>query len=134
MFRHFLVGVTCLLFSVGSASAQDTSYWGTYQGNASHTGYVPGAFDPTTLHVAWQAQFPPSPGNDTTWIGSVSEGDGRVFLIGNQAGGWWGPNLYALNASTGQQQWQQPLGDPSQVAWPAYANGTVYAQLGVAAR
>jgi outer membrane protein assembly factor BamB len=102
--------------------AQSNSYWGTYQGNAAHTGYVPGSFNPSTLSLAWQTSL------GTSSLNPVTEGDGRVFV--SQPTYFGNGGLHVLNASTGQEQWSTTFGRVFSVNPPAYANGMVYIQCG----
>jgi autotransporter-associated beta strand protein len=96
----------------GAASAQSLSYWGTYQGDAAHDGYVPVTVNPANFFVLWHASLGSS-------LAPVAEGDGEVFFVS-------GGTLGALSAASGATLWQANL--PSVSTPPAYANGIVYAE------
>lgn len=97
------------------------SEWTTFQGNASHTGYVTATVDPTRFREQWTA---------TVLAGSalnpVTTGDGNV-LVSTQA--YYGKQLLSvLDAATGTAKWTYDFGAIHAVDPPAYANGVVYAQ------
>ena len=72
----FVAVAVILVGAIGynTAWAQGNSYWGTYQGNASHTGYVPVSLNPSTFSLAWKTSF------GSSSLNPIAEGDGRVFV------------------------------------------------------
>lgn len=113
----FLV-IACVVLLPSGASGQD---WGTYQGNASHTGYVP--IRSTDIHHLWTRTFA-SP------LNPVAIGGGRVYV--SESGRFQSNRgLHAVDARTGSPVWTFPdFGEVSSVNPPAYTNGTVYLQTG----
>jgi uncharacterized protein YjdB len=94
--------------------------WGTHQGNARHTGFVPVTADPRAFDQIW-ARSPLG----ATALNPVTEGDGRVFVSGYAYFG--GQTLAALNARTGTTDWSHAFGSIHGVHPPAFGNGRVYA-------
>jgi outer membrane protein assembly factor BamB len=104
-----------------SQCPQSYGSWYTYQGNSSHTGYVPGSLNPSSFGVLWQR----------TDLGSQMSppviGGGKVFV--SQDSYFAGGGLTALNAATGATSWSvNSFGSPFSINPPAYANGKVYMQ------
>ena len=60
---------SCLSWPVAAENA-----WPTYQGNASHDGYVPVSFDTTKFSLGWQKLV----GNGSA-LNPVVSGDGKVY-------------------------------------------------------
>ncbi len=89
--------------------------WTTYQGNASHTGYVPASVTPANFsrRFAW-----PNAGS------SVAVEDGRVYSVSGSTAGSW--TLRAISEATGQVLWTVPMGTLFRVNEPAVSNGKVY--------
>jgi hypothetical protein len=97
--------------------------WVTYQGNASHSGYVAVTLDSTKFSEAWIA---------TIWSGTplnpVTAGDGNVFVSTNS---YFGKQLLAvLDAKNGSLKWSYDFGAIHSVNPPAYSNGRVYVTTG----
>lgn len=96
--------------------------WTTYQGNASHSGYVPVTVDAGAFKELW-----------TTAIGSaalnpVTAGDGRVYVSTNA---YFGTQIAtALDVHTGVVLWSRDFGPIHSIDPPAFDNGTVYLQTG----
>lgn len=91
------------------------SPWSTYQGNAAHTGFVPGSLDATTFSRRW------SWGQQAS---SVAVEDGRIFSTAPDTSGHW--ILTALSEASGAILWSQDMGLLSKVNPPAVSNGKVY--------
>ena len=110
--------ITCVLLLPPSAPAQG---WGTYQGNTSHTGYVP--INATGIQPLWTRTF-------SGPLNPVAIGGGRVFA--SESGRFESNRgLYAVDARTGSTVWSYPdFGPVNSVNPPAYANGAVYLQTG----
>lgn len=97
--------------------------WGTYQGNARHTGYVPVTADPVSFNELWVRT--PLGANA---LNPVTEGGGRVFV--SNVAYFGGQRLAGLDARTGTQAWVHSFGDIHSVHPPAYGNGRVYVTTG----
>jgi outer membrane protein assembly factor BamB len=104
-----------------SCSPQAFGEWNTYQGNSSHTGYVPGALDPSYFGLLWQRT------NLGNKLSPPVIGGGKVFVSND--GYFTGGALTAFDAATGATSWSiNPFGSPFSINPPAYANGKVYIQ------
>jgi hypothetical protein len=115
-----VLAITCALLLPPAAMAQS---WGTYQGNASHTGYVPVTINASGIQHLWTRTF-------SAPLNPVAIGAGRVFVSESET---FAANrgLYALDANTGGTVWSYPdFGAVFSVNPPAYADGTVYLQTG----
>jgi hypothetical protein len=100
-----------------------TDEWVTYQGNASHTGYVPATLDPVAFTPLWEATLVAG-----TALNPVTVGDGKVFVSTNAYFGI--QRLYVLDATTGATRWSYDFGSIHSVDPPAYADGSVYIATG----
>ncbi|MFL5615285.1 MAG: Ig-like domain-containing protein [Gemmatimonadaceae bacterium] len=97
--------------------------WTTFQGNASHSGYVNASVDPDVFKEQW-VQSPLG----TSGLNPVTTGDGSV-LVSSMS--YFGSQLVAsLSVSTGTVKWSYNFGNIASVDPPAYANGTMYVQTG----
>lgn len=96
--------------------------WTTYQGNASHTGFVDASFNPAAFSRRWNmAGFNDNLGN---YASTATEG-GRVFFVRHDSlGTRW--ELLAVSEDTGALAWKVDLGPLSRVNPPAVSNGRVY--------
>jgi outer membrane protein assembly factor BamB len=89
--------------------------WSTLQGNAAHTGYVPGIVEAHKFKLAWQAATDPYP------VSGLAVGGGAVYAGNGQ--------LHAIDAATGTTRWTRYyLETGAYMSPPAYANGIVYVQ------
>jgi len=93
--------------------------WGTYQGDARHSGYYPATLDPVVFAEAW---------TQTVAAGVVLNppalGGGRVYVSTNA---YFGRQLLsARDAGTGGEAWSRDFGPIHGVHPPAYDNGSVY--------
>lgn len=90
--------------------------WPTYQGNAAHTGFVPGNINTNLLQLKWHTFIGP---NAAT---GFAVGDGTVFVSDGA--------LQALDAPNGNILWSYPYA-PSLtfISPPAYSDNTVYQQV-----
>ncbi|MFL6675904.1 MAG: PQQ-binding-like beta-propeller repeat protein [Massilia sp.] len=95
--------------------------WSTYQGNASHTGYVPASFDVTKFSRRWT--LPAS--ESTSELLPVTHDGGKVFAVfsGRFAAQ---STLLAISEDTGKEVWRVELGALHRVNPPAAGNGKVY--------
>jgi outer membrane protein assembly factor BamB len=98
--------------------------WPTYQGNTSHTGYVPIEMDTTKFEMIWQKQI----SNDEQPLNPIAVGDGKVFA--SLYGYFDSEGLVTLDAETGEILWSKQFGDVFSVNPPAYDNGKIYIQTG----
>jgi hypothetical protein len=115
-----LLAITCALVLPPVATAQG---WGTYQGNTSHTGFVPITVNATGIQHLWTRTF-------SGPLNPVAIGGGRVFA--SESGRFEANRgLHAVDAATGLTVWSYPdFGAVNSVNPPAYANGAVYLQTG----
>jgi outer membrane protein assembly factor BamB len=117
-------GLIALAVFLSTLPTKSNADWYTYQGNSSHTGYVPGSIKPETFQVLWQR---------TDLGGSlnpVTIAEGKVFASKD---GYFTPglSLTALDAATGNTLWTTGgFGSPFSVNPPAYSDGKVYIQTG----
>gem|GEM_PF-1470534 len=95
--------------------------WTTYQGNPSHTGYVP-----LTLTSNFSERWV-QPLNSTS-LDPVTAADGMVFV--SKAGYGNNNQLFAVTAEDGQIIWNKDLGYNNSVNPLAYNNGILYVQAG----
>ncbi len=104
----------------------DVADWGTFQGNAAHTGYVPAKTDPNNFSTRWQTTA--VGGSSNLYYpsgGTVTTANNQFFVSGNNL-------LYARKESDGSAVWQYDFSGlqyPS-VNPPAVANGVVYIAAG----
>lgn len=99
--------------------------WGTFQGNAAHTGYVPVDVNPNQFSTRWQTPAVALSGGFYQLLGTLTAADGQFFVAGNNV-------LYARSEFDGSPVWQYDFGGlqyPS-VNPPAVANGVVYIAAG----
>lgn len=89
--------------------------WGTFQGNASHTGAVPARVNASLFNRRWAWSGPAS---------AVTVEGGRVFTTSSDGSGHW--LLTALSEATGEVLWQADMGPLSRVNPPAVSGGKVY--------
>jgi PQQ-like domain len=106
----------------GSADQPDA--WETFQGNASHTGYVPISLEPDVFSLLWQRAI-----GSGAALNPVTAADGRVFVslvtYFNDI-----PTLFVLDARDGETLWSKGFGDVFSVNPPSFAYGNVYIQTG----
>jgi hypothetical protein len=96
-----------------------TSEWVTFQGNGSHTGYVPASVDPVAFAHRWTLTVAAG-----VALNPVTAGDGTVFVSTN---GYFGTNvLTALSAVDGARKWRYDFGPIHSVHPPAFDGGSVY--------
>lgn len=95
--------------------------WPTYQGNTSHTGYVPVEMDSANFSLRWEASL-------GTGLNPVTTSDGKVFVT--QSGYFTNQNLFVLDDNSGAILWQHNFGDIYSLNPPAYYDNKVYVQSG----
>lgn len=97
--------------------------WGTYQGDTSHTGFVPITIHPRGIQHVWSRTFAGP-------LNPVAIGSGRIYA--SESGYFTaGRGLWAMSAHSGSTVWSYPdFGAVFSVNAPAFGNGTVYIQTG----
>lgn len=104
--------------------SQVTTEWTGYQGNASHTGYVPAVLDPTRFSTRWSVQVT----TGGTGLNPPAIGGGRIYAS-NTA--YFGTQiLKSLDPATGAVGWTKSFGEIHSVDPPTYDNGSVYVATG----
>ena len=114
----FVSSLTVSAAFAGAGTAQSDA-WPMSQGNASHTGYLPVAIDPTSITLHWQVDL------GQYGLSPAVSGDGYVFV---SESGWSGEKLYSLDKESGAVVWEQSFNNPFSVNPPSYADGRVYLQ------
>ena len=95
--------------------------WSTYQGNASHTGYVPASFDVKNFVRRWT--MPATQANAERL--AVTHDNGKVFAV--LSGRFTTQSsVVAISEDTGKELWRVDLGALHRVNPPAAGNGKVY--------
>jgi outer membrane protein assembly factor BamB len=118
--------VVCVALTVAWCGAEGygADPWTMYQGNASHTGYLPVALDPSQFAFKWAKNF-----GDGHALNPVTAADGKVFaskyVYFNNV-----DSFFTLDAATGATMWSKNFGSIYSVNPPAYAYGNVYIQTG----
>jgi hypothetical protein len=105
------------------ALAQTLQPWTTYQGNATHTGYVPVSLNAAEFKKAWSVTV----GGSAT-LQPVTAADGMVYV--SQTGYFSEQGLFVLRAQDGSVLWNVNFPNIFSVNPPAYDNGKVYIQTG----
>ena len=100
--------------------SQVTSDWVTYQGNASHTGFVPATVDPVLFTTRWEKVIVTTGGG----LNPVTFAPGRALVTTQTHFG--SQRALSLDLSSGQQQWSRDLGSIAGVHQPAVAGDLMY--------
>ena len=108
------------LWAASAAHAE----WGTYQGDASHDGYVPVTVDALNLSQEWITKLP------TGTLTDMAVGGGGVYVSSCLYYKGSTPTFFALDEGTGAVKWQKNFGNVFSTNTPAYCNGIVYVQTG----
>jgi hypothetical protein len=93
--------------------------WNTYQGNASHTGFMDVTVDPVVFTTAWTTTLQAGGA-----LNPVIEAPGRV--VTSSLSYFGSQKAWSLAATTGTVAWTQDFGGIHGVHEPAYANGTIF--------
>ncbi len=117
--RQFAVLVLLLLLNA-RANGQD---WSTYQGNAAHTGYAGGTYDPNDFKLLWTRTYPQT---NLKYATRIAAADGKVFLGFSVYSGTGIQELYGYDGSTGAELWSATRNGQVGSTSPAYAEGKVY--------
>jgi hypothetical protein len=94
--------------------------WATYQGNASHTGYVPITLVPERFKLAWERFADPSAASVTASAGDAD----RVYVAGRRMDGK--SFVTALASKDGATQWLYDMGALDGAYAPAVDGDEVY--------
>lgn len=99
--------------------------WGTFQGNAAHTGYVPVTLDPAKFAKVWEWRRPTT--GVLGFINPVVSEAGKVFVTEDEYSATT-TSLYALNEADGTLAWQRSFTLAMRPALnpPAVSAGIVY--------
>ena len=102
--------------------------WETFQGSASHQGYIPITVDPQHFKKAWEWTHPSIATLGYGLINSIVTSNDKVFITYDThfADGV----LYALNEKDGAIAWRVSLGTVPSLSPPAVSQGQVYAAVG----
>ena len=106
---------------VGSISGLNGGDWPTFGNGPSHTGYYPASLGGATLTPLWSTNFGLA-------LNQVAVGGGKVYLTPVT---YFGQTfLTALDAASGNLQWQVNFASAFSINPPTYNNGNVYVQRG----
>ncbi|NMH65501.1 PQQ-binding-like beta-propeller repeat protein [Shewanella salipaludis] len=105
-----------------AASIPQAQTWSTYQGNASHNGFVAERIDPNNLSERWNI-------TSMRFGNSVTVADGKLFGTSYDANNS-GASLLALDMNDGHLVWQKQYSSADSINSPAYFDGKVYFQTG----
>ena len=103
------------------APVEGLGAWSTYQGNASHTGFVAANFDPARFSRRFKVE---ALGSYAGEYKSAAIDNGRAFFVRKNASNR--AELIAVSEDTGELAWKVDMGSLYQVNPPAAANGRVY--------
>lgn len=107
--------------------------WGTFQGNAAHTGFVPVTLTASAFNLRWKWYAPSTSG--AQWTPSTMAIGGGLFYVAS--GPYWsgngsGHNLYAFKEHDGSKVWSHSFDDLNYASTnpPAFSGGKVYISAG----
>jgi outer membrane protein assembly factor BamB len=80
-----------------------TADWQTFQGNASHSGYVPVDVDPDNIRTRWSKRFAIATGGHYERLGTLTTENGQFFAASDNA-------VFARREFDGSQVWKYDLG------------------------
>ncbi len=106
--------------------------WGTFQANASHTGYVPVILNPGAFSPRWKMDTPAIQGEQRV-PSAVVTGGGRLFTAYGEGGNGGPVTIAAYNEADGSEAWAGNAKEnlSARINAPAYANGKVYVVAGL---
>jgi hypothetical protein len=99
--------------------SQATIEWTTFQGNPSHTGFVPATVDPVIFSERWVRTVAGGAA-----LNPVTAGPGEIFVSTQTYFGT--QRAAAFDLATGSEKWTKDFGAIHGVHPPAYGGGTVY--------
>jgi hypothetical protein len=117
--RAFRVVSICWILLAGGQAAR--AEWGTTQGDAGHTGYIPVTVSTALPNLLWSRP-------QTLVQSSLAVGGGDVFFVTHLAGTGWADRFYVVNERSGVVNWTTQMGPNTKTGDPAYANDVVYLQ------
>ncbi len=91
--------------------------WTMYQGNASHTGYVPLDLSVPYGRLAWKAT---SPSSQTLGLSGQPAVAGQQVFVSSRS------QLTSYSLGNGALQWTADMGNPHSATPPSFDNGKVY--------
>lgn len=102
--------------------------WSGFQGNASHSGYVPLTIDAARISRRWNWELP----QDGIYhsVSSAATADGQVFFVTGDSDGTPGFTMRCFDEATGKQNWSTPLGR-GYIGAPVVAGSKVIVNLKV---
>jgi outer membrane protein assembly factor BamB len=107
--------------------------WGTFQGNASHTGFVPVTLNASAFNPRWKWNAPAYAG--TQWSPSALTTGAGMFYVAS--GPLWnasasGHELFAYKEDDGSKVWSHSFGDLQYATTnpPAFSGGKVFIAAG----
>ena len=110
-----------------NAAVASASGWTTYQGNASHTGYVSGTQNPATFSQLWSVQQDFADATDK--LRPVAAADGMVYMV-KQTYAYTDGEIWARDAKTGAIVWHATMPNQTFESAPAFGDGAVYVDAG----
>ncbi len=113
----------CLLVIFNHAFATKTAIWGTSQGNAKHTGYVPITINTQTLKQQWRQ---PIDSVDFDALAQPIVGDHHVILYTNDQRKQLGSRILSYGIDKGDLAWTNHVKD-RRILFVAYGNDKVLA-------
>ena len=113
------------------AALSGAADWGTFQGNAQHTGYVPVTLDPGAFTPRWRITAPAVNGTQNV-LSTLATGGGRLYVTNGTSFGSTNASLTAYGETDGVKVWSHSFQDLTYPSTnpPAYANGRVFAAAG----
>jgi outer membrane protein assembly factor BamB len=122
-FRADLHSVVLAAWVLAAMPAAAGAAWTTFQGDAAHTGYVPGHLDPRSFEELWHVGYGMT---STEHLQPVAAGDGKVFLA--KTSYCYTPSeVRGFDARSGQLLWTRSIPDIPGLSPAAYTDGRVYA-------
>lgn len=106
-----------------SSSVPQPIDWQTHQGDASHTGYTPFVLDEQNFTLKWEFSK-----EGITEFNPVTASASQVFVSTNDYFDY--QDIFALDASTGEIQWELNYDRIHSINAPAFYNNSVYFQTG----
>jgi hypothetical protein len=105
--------------------------WGTFQGNAQHTGFVPVTLNPSLFSARWKLQAPAIQGTPIA-LSTIATGGGRVYVTNGTSFSPSGASITAYSEADGSKLWSHSFQDLTYPSTnpPAYADGKVFASAG----
>ncbi|HEU4451936.1 MAG TPA: PQQ-binding-like beta-propeller repeat protein [Longimicrobium sp.] len=106
-----------------AASWSHAADWGTFQGNARHSGEVAATLDPSVFREIWTVTLA-----EGVQLNPAASGGGGVFA--SIQAYFTLQRLWGVDARTGEQRWYREFGRIDSAHPPAFGNGRVYLQTG----